>query len=49
MVFIQEPVHDQHSHCADALRTESMSEDIENDYFYRLNDVKAQWEFDPFD
>jgi len=47
MVFIQEPVHDQNSHCADALRTEAMSEDIENDYFYRLNNIKVDWEFDP--
>lgn len=47
-IFLPEPVHDQHSHCADALRTEAMSEDIDNDYFYKLNNIEAVWDYDPY-
>ena len=47
-VFLPEPVHDQSSHCADALRTEAMSEDIDQDHFWKLNDITPTRDYDPF-
>lgn len=45
-VFLKEPVHDNTSHAADALRMEAISEDVRNDSFYKVNDFKAIREWD---
>ena len=44
--FKDDPVHDDNSHCADALRTEAMSE-YSTDPFYKMNDIEIITKFDP--
>lgn len=39
--FGSDPVHDDNSHAADALRMEAVSEDLVADPFYELNDLPA--------
>ena len=48
-VFLQEPVHDEHSHGADALRMEAESKERRNDPFYRQNGIEVigSDQFDP--
>lgn len=47
-VFLKEPVHDSNSHAADAIRMEAISEDLRNDGFYNINDIKVDYAYDPF-
>ena len=47
-VFIKEPMHDSNSHAADALRMEAMSEDLRNDEFYAINNIKVERDYDIF-
>lgn len=47
-IFITEPVHDEHSHSADALRVEAMSEDLNHDPFFSINKLSIIQEDDPW-
>lgn len=47
-VFLKEPVHDSNSHAADAIRMEAISEDLRNDGFYNINNIKVDYAYDPF-
>ena len=47
--FVSEPVHDNTSHCADALRCEAMSEDIRQDHFFKENKINVITDYDIFD
>lgn len=46
--FLKDPVHDSNSHAADALRMEAISEDLRNDDFYTINNIKVEREYDIF-
>lgn len=47
-VFLQEPMHDEHSHAADAFRMETESMDNRNDPFFAINKIKVTRDYDPF-
>lgn len=47
-VYLHEPVHDSNSHAADALRMEAISEDIQQDPFFKQN-LKVVTQYDPFE
>jgi len=47
-VFLKEPMHDSNSHAADALRMEAISEDLRNDEFYTINNIKVEMNYDIF-
>ena len=46
-IFLKEPVHDYTSHCADALRTEALSEMLYDDPFESYDQMEVITEFDP--
>jgi hypothetical protein len=46
--FIKQPVHDWTSHCADALRTEGVAEELMEDEFYAQNNLNIINEYDIF-
>ena len=48
-VFMKEPLHDENSHAADAIRMEAMSDDYKSDGFYQVNNIKAISEWDTYD
>lgn len=49
-VFLKEPVHDFTSHCADALRTEGITEDIHDDFIDDYDtEVQVLSDYDPWD
>ena len=41
-VFTQEPVHDKHSHAADALQTCALARDMIDNTFFRMNNLEDQ-------
>jgi len=45
-VFLKEPVHDINSNAADAMRTEATSEDVGQDGFYDVNNIKIISSYD---
>ena len=48
-VFLHDPVHDSHSHAADALRMEAESKDSRNDQFYKVNNFSVITDYDLFE
>lgn len=48
-VFLKEPVHDFTSHCADAIRTEGITEDIHDDFIDDYDEeVRVLSDYDPW-
>ena len=48
-VFMKDPVHDGNSHAADALRMEAISEGLQTDPFYVVNNLPPKVDYDIFD
>ena len=44
--FIKTPVHDHTSHCADAMRTEGVAEELMEDEFYSINSLETVIDYD---
>lgn len=48
-VFLKEPVHDFTSHCADAIRTEGITEDIHDDFIDDYDEeIRVLSDYDPW-
>ena len=49
-IFLQDPVHDENSHAADALRMFGIHDDKSHDAFYKINasQLKVNTEYDPW-
>lgn len=48
-IFLQQPMHDEHSHAADAFRMETESMDNRNDSFFKMNNISVKRDYDAFD